>query len=136
MMKTAFFHTRLRAPTIILNLAKKLAIFHHSSATTLVMIERYKSSIAELLPKIRDVFGQNVRMDINRKISRCNLTHILNESLINLHYVPTILAGTVRFVAIIFAEMREEILLNIFQLEVRFVQFAVAFIAKPQQTVR
>ena len=32
--------------------------------------------------------------------------------------------------------MREEILLNIFQLEVRFVQFTVAFIAKPQQTVR
>jgi len=33
------------------------------------MIERYKSSIAKLLPKIRDVFGQDVRMYVNRKIS-------------------------------------------------------------------
>ena len=69
MVQTAFFHTRFRAPTIILNLAKKLAIFHHSSTTALVMIERYKSSIAKLLPKIRDVFGQDVRMYVNRKIS-------------------------------------------------------------------
>jgi hypothetical protein len=69
MVVTAFFHARLRAPTIVLNLSKELAIFHHSSTTALVMIKRYKSSIAELLPKIRDVFGQNVCMDINRKIS-------------------------------------------------------------------
>jgi microsomal dipeptidase-like Zn-dependent dipeptidase len=57
MVVTAFFHASLRAPTIVLNLAKKLAIFHHSSAAALVMIERYKSSITELLPKIRDVLG-------------------------------------------------------------------------------
>ena len=75
-------------------------------------------------------------MNVYREISGGNLTHILNESWINLHYVPAILTGTVGFVAIIFAEMREKVLLNIFQLEVRFVQFSIAFVAKPQQTVR
>ena len=69
MVQTALFHTRLRAPTVVLNLTKKFAIFHHSSTTALVMIERYKTSIAKLLPKIRDVFGQDVRMYVNRKIS-------------------------------------------------------------------
>jgi len=69
MVVTALFHARFRAPTIVFNLAKKLAIFHHSSAAALMMIQRYKSSIAKLLPKIRDVFGQNVCMDVNRKIS-------------------------------------------------------------------
>jgi hypothetical protein len=57
MMVTAFLHARFRAPTIVFNLAKKLAIFHHSSAAALVVIKGYKAAVTELLTEIRNVFG-------------------------------------------------------------------------------
>jgi hypothetical protein len=57
MMVTAFLHARFRAPTIVLNLAKKLAIFHHSSAAAPVVIKGYKAAVTELLTEIRNVFG-------------------------------------------------------------------------------
>jgi len=56
-MVTAFLHARFRAPTIVLNLAKKLAIFHHSSAAALVVIKGYEAAVTELLTEIRNMFG-------------------------------------------------------------------------------
>jgi hypothetical protein len=57
MMVTAFLHARFRAPTIILNLAKKLAIFHHSSAAALMVMKGDEAAVTELLAEIRYMFG-------------------------------------------------------------------------------
>ena len=42
-----------------------------------MVIEVDETAIAKALMKVRDVLGQDVRMDIYREVSRGNLTHII-----------------------------------------------------------
>ena len=60
------------------------------------------------------------------------ISHILYESRVGLHHVPTFGTGAVFFRSVIFFEPGQEICFDVFELEVGFVQLVVTVIAIPQ----
>jgi hypothetical protein len=72
-----FFDAGLRRPAIIFYLTEEFAVLEHARTTRNVVIEVNEATIAKALAKVRDVLGQDVRMDIYREVSRGNLTHII-----------------------------------------------------------
>ena len=63
----AFAHSDLGVPAIGLNLAKEFVVLHHARTSRAVVVQGHKTPIAKALRKVRNVFGQDVRVDVNHQ---------------------------------------------------------------------
>lgn len=62
----AFVHARFGTPAVVFHLAEKPSVIaDHPRATGFVMIELNETAVPEFFFPVRDVFGQNMRVNVN-----------------------------------------------------------------------
>jgi hypothetical protein len=67
MVMIAFFHPRFGIPAIVFYFPEKFVVFHHSRAARLVMVEPDKTAVTEFILETRNMFGQNMGVDVDGK---------------------------------------------------------------------
>jgi hypothetical protein len=71
----ALVHTLFGVPAVRFYFPKQVIVYHHTGATRLMMFEVYKTSVAKFLAKPREVFGDNMGVDVYLKECVCSRLH-------------------------------------------------------------